>query len=163
MPPYRCVRHSTSFFMNKTLTWEPDTVVFFFVCTVCIYHGGYVPGIVSLQVIRDGAPRLVLIVPFPRVPVLLRCTYIRLFCFRPSRRFFAACFLWPRRARFQEKWAMNNVNTSVSHLLCRSARQLTSREKMLTYVLEYKARHTKTNTARSVPKEKDCFHWIWIC
>ena len=29
-----------------------------------MYHGGYVPGVISLQVMQDGIPHLV-IVPFP--------------------------------------------------------------------------------------------------
>ena len=39
---------------------------------VYMYHG-YVPGIISLQAVRDGVPQLV-IVPFPCV-LVLRCTY----------------------------------------------------------------------------------------
>ena len=39
---------------------------------------GYVPGVVSLQVTRDGIPQLVM-VPFRCVLVLLRCTYYFVF------------------------------------------------------------------------------------
>ena len=58
-----------------------------FAC-VCIYHG-YVPGTISLQLIRDAIPQLVSTVSLRTGTAV----HVRLFCFLPSRRFFVACFV----------------------------------------------------------------------
>ena len=70
---------------------------FFFGCTSA--HRGFAPGIIWLQVIRDGTsiPQLVSIVPFAHyVLVLRRCTYfiprIYFFVFSPIKNA-SACFV----------------------------------------------------------------------
>ena len=66
------------------------------------YHG-YVPGNISSQVIEDGIPQLVIIVPFPCI-LVLRCTQV-LFCFLPSERFWYPV-LRPRARLFLENEPM---------------------------------------------------------
>ena len=61
------------------------TLIYFSGVRIC--HG-HVPGIISLQVIRDGIPQLGSIVPFAYYWYMLRCTYFILVCFLPHQKCF---------------------------------------------------------------------------
>ena len=58
----------------------------------------HVPGIISLQVMRDGLPQLVSTVPLRTGTAVVHA----LFCLLPARRFFVACLVTMGGATFQE-------------------------------------------------------------
>ena len=78
-----------SFLFLSASVLFPFLVVFFFGCTFIPWYHRYVPGIIWLQVIRDGTPQLV-IAPFPCI-LVLRCTYYFVFFFPIETLFCSLC------------------------------------------------------------------------